>query len=92
MRVAAPSAIDALLKKYYELIANKVSVLHAIQFLQIEHRVNTVIDLMIASELPFFKLGKMFPAANMGTSFLDLDGANDIPDTDDKTTGDQTSP
>jgi hypothetical protein len=53
-----------LLKKYYELIANKLSVLHAIQFLQIEHRVNTVIDLMIASELPLFKLSKVSPAAS----------------------------
>ena len=46
-----------LLKRYHELIANELSPLHAIQFLQIEHRVNTVIDLMIASELPLFRYG-----------------------------------
>ncbi|MHC4205120.1 MAG: hypothetical protein ACYSTT_10755 [Planctomycetota bacterium] len=53
-----------LLKKYYELIANKVSVLHAIQFLQVEHRVNTVIDLMIASELPLFKRSEVTLVTN----------------------------
>ena len=47
-----------LLKKYQRLIANKLSALRAIQFLQIEHRVNTVIDIMIASELPLFGLGE----------------------------------
>ena len=46
-----------LLKRYHEMIANELSPLHAIQFLQIEHRVNTVIDLMIASELPLFRYG-----------------------------------
>jgi len=81
-----------LLKKNYELIANKLSVLHAIQFLQIEHRVNTVIDLMIASELPLFKRSKVSPTANMGTSSLDSDGAKDIADTDDIATVDKTSP
>jgi hypothetical protein len=67
-----------LLKKYHELIANKLSVLHAIQFLQIEHRVNTVIDLMIASELPLFKLSKVSPAANRSTSSLESDEAKAI--------------
>lgn len=47
-----------LLKKYHKLIGNELSQLHAIQFLQIEHRVNTVIDLMIASELPLFRYGE----------------------------------
>ena len=47
-----------LLKKYQRLIANELSALRAIQFLQIEHRVNTVIDIMIASELPLFGLGE----------------------------------
>lgn len=67
-----------LLKKYYELIANKVSVLHAIQFLQIEHRVNTVIDLMIASELPLFKRSEVSQAINRSTSSLESDEANAI--------------
>ncbi|MDX2512596.1 MAG: hypothetical protein QNK25_11155 [Desulfobacterales bacterium] len=48
-----------LLKKYHVLIADELSPLHAIQFLQIEHRVNTVIDLMIASELPLFLYGEL---------------------------------
>ena len=81
----------ALLKKYHDLIANKLSLMHAIQFVQIEHRVNTVIDLMIASEMPLFKLNKVSSAANMGTSSLDPDGAKDIADTDDKTTVNNTS-
>lgn len=55
-----------LLKKYHELIANKLSLLHAIQFLQIEHRVNTVIDLMIASELPLFRYGE-----TLGGKYID---------------------
>ena len=80
-----------LLKKYHDLIANKLSLLHAIQFVQIEHRVNTVIDLMIASEMPLFKLNKVSPAANMGTSSPDPDEAKDITDTDGKTTVDKTS-
>ena len=80
-----------LLKKYHDLIANKLSLMHAIQFVQIEHRVNTVIDLMIASEMPLFKLNKVFPAANMGTSYLDPDGAKDIADTDGKTTVNKAS-
>ena len=67
-----------LLKKYYELIANKLSVLHAIQFLQIEHRVNTVIDLIIASELPLFKRSEVSPAANRSTLSLESDEARTI--------------
>lgn len=59
-----------LLKKYHELIANKLSLLHAIQFLQIEHRVNTVIDLMIASELPLFRYGETLGGKYMDNSSL----------------------
>jgi len=75
-----------LLKKYHELIANKFSMLHAIQFLQIEHRVNTVIDVMIASEMPLFKYGKASPAANMSTSSLapDVADGTDIAGADEK--------
>jgi hypothetical protein len=47
-----------LLKKYQRRIVNELSALRAIQFLQIEHRVNTVIDIMIASELPLFRPGE----------------------------------
>ena len=67
-----------LLKKYHELIANKLSLLHAIQFVQIEHRVNTVIDLMIASEMPLFKLSEVSPAANRSTPSLESDEAKTI--------------
>ena len=59
-----------LLKKYHELIANKLSLLYAIQFLQIEHRVNTVIDLMIASELPLFRYGETLGGKYMDDSSL----------------------
>ena len=41
-----------LLKKYQKQIASDLSPLRAAQFAQIEHRVSTVIDLAIASELP----------------------------------------
>jgi hypothetical protein len=47
-----------LLKKYHGLVADALSPRHAIQFVQIEHRVNTVIDLMIASQLPLFRYGE----------------------------------
>ena len=80
-----------LLKKYHDLIAKKLSLLHAIQFVQIEHRVNTVIDLMIASEMPLFKLNKVSPAANIGTSSLDPDGAKDIAEGTNKTVVGKTS-
>jgi len=59
-----------LLKKYHELIANELSMLHAIQFLQIEHRVNTVIDLMIASELPLFRYGEVLSSTYMDNTFV----------------------
>lgn len=59
-----------LLKKYHELIANKLSQLHAIQFLQIEHRVNTVIDLMIASELPLFRYGEALGSTSMDNTVV----------------------
>ena len=70
-----------LLKKYHELIANELSLLHAIQFLQIEHRVNTVIDLMIASELPLFRYGEALGSTYMDDSSLTEPevGNNDFP-------------
>jgi hypothetical protein len=41
-----------LMQSAHGRIAKEVSPLRAAQFLQIEHRTNTVIDLVIASELP----------------------------------------
>jgi len=41
-----------LVKKYYGIISEKLSPVRAAQFTQIEHRVGTVVDLLIASELP----------------------------------------
>jgi hypothetical protein len=41
-----------LLRKYHNLMAQQLSPLRATQFTQIEHRVGTVVDLVIASELP----------------------------------------
>jgi hypothetical protein len=41
-----------LLKKYHGEIAKSLSPVRAAQFAQIEHRVGTVVDLMIASEIP----------------------------------------
>ena len=42
-------------KKYHTLISDKLSPVQAIQFIQVENRVNMVIDIMIASEMPLFK-------------------------------------
>jgi hypothetical protein len=44
-----------LFKKYNKLISKKISAVRAAQFVQIEHRVNTMIDIMIASELPLIQ-------------------------------------
>lgn len=41
-----------LLKKYHGEITKELSPVRAAQFAQIEHRVGTVVDLMIASEFP----------------------------------------
>ena len=48
----------ALLKKYHGEIAKALSPLRAAQFAQIEHRVSTVVDLLIASELPFVRVAR----------------------------------
>lgn len=45
-----------LLKKYHAIIAKEVSPLQAGQFLQIEHRLATVIDLLVAAEMPLLRL------------------------------------
>ena len=44
-----------LLRKYHDQIASELSGERAAQFLQIEHRVGTVTDLMLASELPLIR-------------------------------------
>ena len=44
-----------LLRKYHKRIAAELSPLRAAQFTQVEHRVGTVIDLLIASELPLVR-------------------------------------
>jgi hypothetical protein len=55
----------ALLKKYYDIIAKDLSPVRAAQFTQIEHRVGTVVDLMIAAEMPLIRAeGEAVPAAN----------------------------
>ena len=49
----------ALWRKYHKRIADRLSPLRAIQFVQTEHRISTVVDIMIASELPLFRHGLM---------------------------------
>jgi hypothetical protein len=44
-----------LLQKYQKMIAAQLSPVRAAQFAQIEHRVGTVMDLVIASELPLVR-------------------------------------
>ncbi|UCD53190.1 MAG: hypothetical protein JSW27_11210, partial [Phycisphaerales bacterium] len=58
----------ALWKKYHQLIAARLSPLRAIQFVQTEHRISTVVDLMIASELPLFRHGLLSDPAESGAS------------------------
>ena len=58
----------ALWKKYHKLIADRLSPLRAIQFVQTEHRISTVVDIMIASELPLFRHGLMRDSAGSGES------------------------
>jgi hypothetical protein len=49
------AARNDLLKKYHAEIARVLSPVRAAQFVQIEHRVNTLIDLLIASEIPILE-------------------------------------
>jgi hypothetical protein len=53
----------ALLKKYYGLIAKELSPVRAAQFTQIEHRVGTATDLIIASQLPLIRHEAAAPTA-----------------------------
>jgi hypothetical protein len=52
----------AILKKYHDQIATELSPVRAAQFTQLEHRFDTVVDLMVASELPLVR-GAAEPAA-----------------------------
>jgi hypothetical protein len=52
-----------LLKKYHDLLAKDLSPVRAAQFTQIEHRVGTVVDLMIAAELPLIRSAAEAPPA-----------------------------
>jgi hypothetical protein len=45
----------ALLRKYHDKIAAALSPVRAVQFTQIEHRMGTVVDLIIASDLPLVR-------------------------------------
>ena len=45
----------ALVRKYYGRVLKEISPLRAAQFAQIEHRVNLILDLGVASELPLVK-------------------------------------
>jgi hypothetical protein len=44
-----------LLKKYHGMISKELSPVRAAQFIQIEHRFGTIIDLAIAAELPLIQ-------------------------------------
>jgi len=48
--------MTALLRKYFDRISAELSPIRAAQFLQIEHRSNTVIDLVVASQIPLLKM------------------------------------
>ena len=47
-----------MLKKYHGIISKELSPVRAAQFSQVEHRVGTVVDLMIASEVPLVQAGQ----------------------------------
>jgi hypothetical protein len=52
-----------LKKKYHGIIAKELSPVRAAQFAQIEHRVGTIIDLMIAAELPLIQSSAGAPSS-----------------------------
>jgi hypothetical protein len=56
-----------LLKKYHKQFADQLSPIRAAQFVQIENRVGTVVDLIIASELPLMQ-GRPVPAPAAATA------------------------
>ena len=81
----------ALFKKYHGIIAKRLSPLIAIQFVQIENRVNMVIDIMIASELPLFKHGKVLTGSNVDVPSPGLDPAEALAEESNQTTADKTT-
>lgn len=50
-----------LKRKYFDIIASELSPVRGAQFIQIEHRVGTIVDLAIASELPLIKASSTLP-------------------------------
>lgn len=55
-----------LLKRYHDVIAEELSPRRAAQFSQIEHRVGTLVDLMIAAKLPLFNVAEPATLASHG--------------------------
>jgi hypothetical protein len=54
-----------LLRKYNQRITEELSAIHAAQFLQVENRIGTIIDLAIAADLPIVqKTSPATPAAS----------------------------
>ena len=49
---------QTLMQKYYKKFAKEVSPMRAAQFLQAEHQIGLLVDLSIASEVPFLEKGK----------------------------------
>ncbi len=47
--------MTALLRRYHARISNELSPIHGAQFLQIEHRMATVVDMVVSSELPMIR-------------------------------------
>lgn len=47
-----------LMQKYYKKLAKEVSPMRAAQFLQAENQIGLLVDLSIASEVPFLEKGK----------------------------------
>ena len=74
----------ALFRKYHGIIAKRLSPLIAIQFVQIENRINMVIDIMIASELPLFKHGKVLTGSSVDIPSSTLDQAKTLAEDSDK--------
>jgi hypothetical protein len=60
---------NTLLKKYYGQVEEKMSPTHAAQFVQIEHRFNLIIDLLVASEVPLIEKQ---PATRPATQPVDV--------------------
>lgn len=55
--------INGLLRRYHTLLSEQISPVRAAQFLQIESRVQTIIDLLVAAEIPLIRMENPAPAA-----------------------------